>query len=210
MWATILMGDVKGSGNHDPILLANALKNLVAAANADCRAKILSPLTITLGDEFQGLCHSVDDAVDVVLELDHLLLTSDHEFRMRFIVLEGMIDTPINRDTAYGMLGRGLSEARKRISDKAADRANTQFQLADPKQQRTLSLVFEVIDEAWDLPAYQKNRRILDRLLFTDDDDRSVAEDFGKNRSEIWKYRKNWRIRSFRAAITLVRERLYK
>jgi hypothetical protein len=55
----ILMDDVIGSRRLDPGKVRRQLKDLLSACNRDLRAKILSPYTTTLGDEFQGVPRSL-------------------------------------------------------------------------------------------------------------------------------------------------------
>ncbi len=51
----IFMGDVVNSSDYDGEVLSKGLKELVESTNKKFGKAILSPLTITLGDEFQGI-----------------------------------------------------------------------------------------------------------------------------------------------------------
>ena len=53
------MGDVVASRRVDAREMRRHLKSLVSSCNSDLKALILSPYTITLGDEFQGIATSL-------------------------------------------------------------------------------------------------------------------------------------------------------
>lgn len=205
----IFMADVIDSGKKDNRSTANELKLLVEALNSEYEHCILSPMTITLGDEFQGVINDVESAVDLLLFSEQWLLMNKASINLRYVVYEGAIDTPINTDTSYGMLGNGLTEARKLLSKKTKDRKIAEFVLHDDRKSRLLNRVTKAMLGFRDLPARYKNSEILGDLLFSDLTDKEVAVKNGKSPSEIWKYRKNWYVESWSSAIAILKEDLY-
>ncbi|KAK0348888.1 hypothetical protein LTR94_035341, partial [Friedmanniomyces endolithicus] len=75
--------------------------------NAAQRATLVSPLTITLGDEFQGLADTLADAIRIARRVRFALMAQD--VACRVLVGEVAIDTPVNPERAWNMMGDGLS-----------------------------------------------------------------------------------------------------
>jgi len=205
----IFMADVIDSASKDNMSTANELKQLVEAINSEHQHCILSPMTITLGDEFQGVISDVEAAVDLLLFSEQWMLMNKTSFNLRYVVYEGEIETPINTETSYGMLGSGLTEARKLLSRKSKDRKIAEFVLHDERKSRLLNKVTKAMLGFRDLPARYKNAEILGDLLFSELSDKEVADKNGKSPSEIWKYRKNWYVESWTSAIDILKEDLY-
>ncbi|WP_150523734.1 SatD family protein [Roseibium sediminis] len=114
---TVLMGDIVESEQFPSREHLHVVFNRsVDAANQKHGDDIASPLTITLGDEFQGLFSSRAAAFRVAHEMRLELL---HEgVRCRFVVGDVHLETPLNKSSAWNMLGRGLAEARGRLEEK--------------------------------------------------------------------------------------------
>src|ERR1700759_4336017 len=99
----ILMADIIGSRKADQAALMNDFKDLVAEVNKT--SNMLSPLTITLGDEFQGLLEGAEDALKVIWKLEETIVEKELNFKLRYVVVEGFIETPFNKEIAYGVMG---------------------------------------------------------------------------------------------------------
>lgn len=114
-----LMGDlVRSEGNTAPACLHASFNAAIDAQNAAMRATIASPLTITLGDEFQGLLTSFTQALAAAQALRFHLLADDIE--CRFVIGLVALHTPLNRDRAWNMMGHGLARAREKLDAKRA------------------------------------------------------------------------------------------
>lgn len=113
----ISMGDlVHSTGHADPARLHELFNRAVADANRRFADSIASPLTITLGDEFQGLSKTLRRG----FELNHfvrmyLLLEG---ISIRLVLGKGAIDTAVNPENAWNMMGEGLSKAREKLNAK--------------------------------------------------------------------------------------------
>ncbi len=113
----VIMGDLIHSEDAADIAALHATFNeTIAATNRFCKKQIASPLTITLGDEFQGLSPSLTDGLTVLRALRHALRTFD--IPCRFILGAARIETPVNTKKAWNMMGPGLSAAREQLGDK--------------------------------------------------------------------------------------------
>ena len=115
----VVMGDLVHSGRAPaPEVLHDRFNAAVEAGNRAHAAALASPLTITLGDEFQGLVRSLAGAVPLVLGLRLALMSAGID--CRFVIGRVEIRTPLNRERAWNMMGPGLARARERLNEKAA------------------------------------------------------------------------------------------
>lgn len=112
----ILMSDVIGSGQKNQALLMQNFKETVSKINHDYENSLLSPLTITLGDEFQGLTKDLETALNIIIALEEQIIIQGFDFQLRYVLIYGDIETNINKRIAYEMLGEGLRDARDRKS----------------------------------------------------------------------------------------------
>jgi hypothetical protein len=191
----IFMGDVVNSSDYDGEVLSKGLKELVESTNKKFGKAILSPLTITLGDEFQGILSSVSSGIDLLFHLEEELLRTEPDFKLHYVLLLGEIETEINPDIAYEMMGKGLTEARKMLSSKKRSRKRFRFKLQNKEQTEQLSRIFEVLDTIilnWKKEDYPL---ILD--MINNDNNSEVGELHDKNRDQIWKRRKTLMINEY-------------
>ncbi|MAB66590.1 MAG: hypothetical protein CL662_07105 [Bacteroidetes bacterium] len=191
----IFMGDVVNSSDYDGELLSKGLKELVESTNKKFSKDILSPLTITLGDEFQGVLNSVSTGIDLLFHLEEELLITEPDFKLHYVLLLGEIETEINPDIAYEMMGKGLTEARKMLSSKKRNRKRFRFKLQNKEQTEQLSNLFEVLDTIilnWKKEDYPL---ILD--MINNDNNSEVGDLHDKNRDQIWKRRKTLMINEY-------------
>lgn len=189
------MGDVIGSSDYDAVKLGETLKNLVQSANKDLSNKTLSPYTVTLGDEFQGVTQSLNSGIETLFYLEEQRLARDLEFRLHYVLHYGKIETEINPDTSYGMLGEGLTRAREKLTAKKRDRKRFNISIKNKERSLQLNRLFEVLDgitEHWNKKDFTL---ILD--LIRNDNDQEVGEMHGKDRSQIYRRRKTLMIREF-------------
>lgn len=116
----VVMGDLVRSESSLPIeLLHEHFNQAVENQNVAHAATLISPLTITLGDEFQGLTHTANQAIKIARDLRLELLVEGID--CRFVVGDVDIMTPLNPTNAWNMMGPGLARARKKLNQKKAD-----------------------------------------------------------------------------------------
>jgi hypothetical protein len=193
----ILMGDIIASSSYPAARLREAFMAQVAECNEVLSAGILSPYTITLGDEFQGVAASLQAAVQAIFFLEEGLLGRDPHFKLRYVVVHGEIDTPLNRQKAHAMMGAGLTLARRMLTDKRRGRPRFRFDLPDKAVTRQFERLFRVLDgltERW-----SPSDAILIRDMIADPHNEAVGRRHGKNRSQVWKRRKYLLIEEYRA-----------
>jgi len=198
----ILMGDIVGSSDADQFILQQNFAKLVKKVNEDYPSSFKSPLTITLGDEFQGIVRSEKDAAEVVIALEEYRWDLEIEILIRYSLGLGEISTPINPQIAYGMLGPGLSEVREALTEmkEGEDRMMISGEL-DTKMQMKLAMnIFLEKQEEWKW----KDREIISGF-FHYRDYKKVAEVMGKDVSLIWRRFKSLGFESYLKRKKLVR-----
>jgi hypothetical protein len=113
----VLMGDLVASEAARSIpTLYTAFNEVVDQTNRTHRRHLVSPLTITLGDEFQGFLTSLP--VGLMLMRDLRLTLLERGVPCRFVLGTATLETPLNRKRAWNMMGQGLGRARDRLNDK--------------------------------------------------------------------------------------------
>lgn len=105
----VLIGDLVSSRQvAGRAALQRKLQNAVQALNRRRHALLVSPLTITLGDEFQAVYRGAETVFSDIFFLLHTLAP----VRARFALAVGEIVTPLNKQQAIGMDGPAFHEAR--------------------------------------------------------------------------------------------------
>lgn len=135
----VLMGDLVGSErNPDPAMLHKRFNAAIDRQNDVLAGDMVSPLTITLGDEFQGLLSSLVAAAQAAREIRFELLNENID--CRFSIGSVNLKTPLNHERAWNMMGPGFASTRERLSEK---RSPSRYRFSIPKDD-----VFEALLEA--------------------------------------------------------------
>ena len=112
----ILMADIIDSRGSKGSELIKSFTQLVSSVNNQEGKHLLSPLTITIGDEYQGRALSLNSAIRILISMEEKIVTAGKPFRLRHVILVGAVDTPVNTNSAHGMLGNGLTKARETLT----------------------------------------------------------------------------------------------
>lgn len=198
------MGDVEGSSKLDSIYVQESLKKLVGDINAHQKSDLLSPLTITLGDEFQGVSKNIASGIQLLIGMELYRLKHQIPYRLHYVFLEGKIDTEINTETAYGMLGPGLSDARELLTSKKRDRKRFEIVLQDKSTSIQLNRLFSVLDgisETWKISDFP-----LILAMLKEPNNQLVADQHQKTRAQIWKRRKTLQVEHYRTLIEVIKD----
>jgi hypothetical protein len=116
---TVLIGDISNSKKiapHERASLQKTLDKAFSKMNRVLNSHFLSPLMLTIGDEFQAVCTTPESAWEVVLQLNSLAHTLD--IQMRFAISHGKLLTAINREAPLKMDGPVFWKARELIEQK--------------------------------------------------------------------------------------------
>jgi len=182
------MGDITGSGKLDARDAQDALRSLVDGVNTAHAPQILSPLTITLGDEFQGVCRSFESVIEIIFAFERARIDKMSPFRLHYAAVIGPIDTAINPEIAHGMLGAGLTEARRRLTARRRGRAWVELDRAASAEMSILGHVMAVADSI--LARWKRRDYPLIAHLLREGSDAAVGKEVGKTRSQIYKRRR--------------------
>ncbi len=191
------MGDIIRSSGYEASQVLREFLGLVASCNKTLEGGLLSPYTVTLGDEFQGVASSLRTVIESIFYMEETALREGLLFKIRYVAVLGQIDTPLNRLKAHAMMGAGLTKARNILTNRGRDERRFRFDLEDTYLTDQLNRLFVVVDgltERWDVG---------DALLILDmlrnANNAAVGSLHGKNRSQIWKRRKHLLIEEYRA-----------
>ena len=169
--------------------------NSVETINSVSKAHILSPLTVTLGDEFQGVAKDVGGAVKILLDFEYHILRLRSPYSLRYVVHEGEIETKINRTNSHQMLGPGLSQARQELSELKSTRSRFKISLKDESLNEKLNdafIVFQGIVGRWTVA----QRKVVVALL-QNPDYKEVAKIVKKDPTVIWRRKKSLMIEEY-------------
>jgi len=194
----ILMADIVRSSEADQAELMRDFSKLVRVVNKSRNMSILSPLTITLGDEFQGIIRGLVEAINIIQELEESLLDRGKIFKLRYVVVEGEVDTPINQEIAYGMLGEGLTRARKQVENLKKSHHRFHFDLKDNIKAEALNhlyIAIQVIIDAW---KPDQDYKLVSTFL-KNEDYKEVALALNKDRSLMWRRNRTLKIDAYQA-----------
>lgn len=128
-----LIGDIRGSRDlEDRAEVQSQFKDLIQHLNEAIRSgslpgddstqtpdSIASPLTVTAGDEFQGLLHDAATPVRAAVEATDRFEPAG----LRFGLGRGTLDTELNEAQAIGMDGPCFHRAREALKDAREDDA---------------------------------------------------------------------------------------
>ena len=121
-------------------------------------------------------------------------------FKLRYVLVNGEIETPINRKIAYGMLGEGLTRARETINNqkKSGERF---FFLTDKNasELNSLFILYQSFIDDWK----PRDFKIVSDFINLDDY-KLVAEKNQKSVSLMWKRRKSLKIKEYKTIKNLI------
>jgi hypothetical protein len=192
----ILMADIVGSSKVAGNKLMKDFQKVVAEINLEQEALLLSPLTITLGDEFQGIVKDLKTGLETIIKIEEALIKHQQDFKLRYVLHYGIIETPINKEIAHGMLGTGLATARKKLEELKGKKDN-RFQI-DTGNLKTdillnnLLFLYQSILDSWSPKDYS-----LISTFWEKQDYKQVAEHFGKVNSLMWKRERSLKLKEY-------------
>jgi hypothetical protein len=192
------MADIIGSGNHEGYALMKDFKEIIDSINKENKKRLLSPLTITLGDEFQGIARSLQDSISLIIKIEEKIVHLQKNIKLRYVLNHGFIDTDINPDIAYGMLGDGLTHARQLLESSKSerrDRFNISLENNDYLAE-VLDLAFvgfQAIIDDWRL----KDFELISSFLTFKGDYKMVAKEINKDNSSVFRRRDSLQIKEY-------------
>lgn len=198
------MADVISSHKKDAAQLLDQFKLTVKAINNQFADTIISPLTITLGDEFQGISTSVSSGVLLILAMEEFILANAFDFKLRYILAQGQIETPINTKNAHEMMGEGLTHARKQLNNLKNKEARFLLtsSTADHIMLTTLNDSFKLYQhfiDSWKVKDYPLVHQFL-----MNEDYKKIASQLNLNKSTTWRRKKSLLIDEYRTSKNII------
>jgi hypothetical protein len=193
--AVIIMADIIGSSDKKGKALMANFMNSVENINRGSKEHILSPLTVTLGDEFQGVAKNVYGAISILLDFEYLILRLKNPYQLRYVVYEGEIDTKINRSSSHQMLGSGLTQARSALTELKSTKNRFKILLKDELLTEKLNygfFVFQGIVDRWTVA----QKKVVIALLHNPDY-KEVAKIVKKDPTVIWRRKRSLMIEEY-------------
>ena len=193
----ILMADIIDSSNKNSAKLMYQFKDVVLFCNQKRIKNLISPLTITLGDEFQGLIDTIENGIETIFDIEEMILEKRYNLKLRYVLLFGEISTEINNEIAYEMLGEGLTTARKYLT--LLKKKDSRFYISLNKERRReeyLNKAFSIYQnyvDSWK----EKDIEIVKEFL-THEDYKEVAKNVNIDPSNAWRRKKSLNINEYK------------
>jgi hypothetical protein len=196
------MADVIGSSQKRGNELMRKFSALVASANQQQSIRFLSPATITLGDEFQAVMKDLVAGLQTIVYLEEEIVRQEADFQLRYVLHYGQIETKINTDIAYEMLGEGLSTARKALN--ALKDESHRFLIQGAQEDLSVALneafiLYEHLLNRWKPEDYP-----LVSAFWMHKDYKKVAEVLKKDVSLMWRREKSLNLREYNAIKSVI------
>ena len=192
------MADIVDSRKSQQKQLMSDFKELANLITRKNRKKFASPITITLGDEFQSVLFKLSDSLNIIFQLEENLIHLYKGFKLRYVLVEGKIETEINKKIAYGMMGEGLTTAREILNKLKTDKSRFYIELRNKEKANVINSGFKIYQDYVDDWKFDKDYETISKFL-VQPDYKVVADSLGKTRSQIWKRRKSLRIEEYYA-----------
>lgn len=174
------------SHEKDSKTLMSDFQALVQYINKIYSESIESPLTITLGDEFQGIVASAAKGVNIILAMEEYILEEEFDFKLRYVLHEGEVETPINEEKAYEMLGPGLTDARKMLNEMKKENGRFLLSIDGSKEVNKMMRITQHFIDGW----HPKDRSTVSGFL-QGHDYKAMAKIESKDESSLWRRRKS-------------------
>lgn len=198
----VLMGDIIDSRSKNSKKIMVEMKQLVNYINAKYSTSILSPLTITLGDEFQSIIKAKAPACQIII--DSVMYGFEHGFawKLRFVLYEGKVDTKINTKIAYEMLGEALSNARNLLETKKKSDSLITIQFKNSNQSETLQNSFGLFTNL--VSQWKVKDKELISLLISNSSIIQIAQSLNKDRTSVWRKSKTLQIAEYKKVCQII------
>jgi hypothetical protein len=194
----ILMADIINSRRKNSSSLMKQFKDVVSSINKVKNENLISPLTITLGDEFQGVTNTIENGIKTIFDIEEIIVDKQYDLKLRYVLLYGQIDTEINTSSAYEMLGEGLTNARRSINSlkKTDSRFLIRLNNNETKKEHYLNktlFIYQNFIDSWK----EKDLKIIKEFLLHEDY-KIVAQNVGIDPSNAWRRKKSLNIQEYK------------
>lgn len=182
----ILMADIVDSHEKEGASLMSAFRTAVDWTNKIYESSIRSPLTITLGDEFQGIVSSAGKGLDIILAMEEYFIEEEVDFKLRYVLHKGEVETPINDENAYEMLGPGLTDARRMLNEMKKENSRFLISIDSRDELNKMMRITQHFIDGW----FPKDRSTVSGFL-QGRDYKELAKMQNKDDSTLWRRRRS-------------------
>jgi len=131
------------------------------------------------------------------MDFEEQLLKHDRICKIRYVLNYGDIDTPLNPDQAYQMLGRGLSQTREMLQNLKKNGSRFLIKSENTRLSEKLNQAFSIYQslvDDWKVKDYEVVSAFLKHR-----DYKIVAKNLGRNTSSMWRKEKSLKINEYLA-----------
>ncbi|MEX0770240.1 MAG: SatD family protein [Balneolaceae bacterium] len=179
----VAIGDIEGSKKLDlkkRKQTQSSLETVFQKLNREADS-IISPYTITLGDEFQVVYHKADDLFKHIWAI----MTAIHPVNVRISIGVGEITTKINKDYAMGMDGSAFHKARKNIEKMRKEKLLFSVSTDDKRFDRLINSTFRIIGA--NIRKWNKNRFSILHKYYEGKEVKQIAGEVGLSEVSVYK-----------------------
>ncbi|MDC7219784.1 MAG: SatD family protein [Spirochaetales bacterium] len=193
----ILMADIIGSRTQDQNILSKNFKKLTTIVNDQHKSKMTSPITVTLGDEFQCITSSLVNSMEIIFLLEEEIINLSINLKLRYVISKGKIASEINKEIAWGMMGDGLTHTREFLNSikKTRKRFFTASSVVNHSIINEALFIYQSIMEDW---SRERDFPVIKAYIKSESKDyKEIAKRLHKNPDQIWKREKNMKITEY-------------
>lgn len=161
--------------------------------------KLLSPYTITLGDEFQAVYEDADGLFSDFLLIHYAIFP----VRVRFSVGVGKLTTPVNHKTAIGMDGPAFHVARDGVKDLRRSGSLLRIGFAEKSSDSWINPTLDLISHV--STNWKRSRFLVLQRLLQGDDAKVIARKANLAKSAVYKNIKAGALNTITALFSEVR-----
>lgn len=189
------MADVKDSRLKKGNELMSSLKSVVNETAVEYKSSFLSPITITLGDEFQSIVKTLLEGIDIIFNMEEFRIHHQIDFELRYVIYEGTIDTKINTTVAHEMVGEGLTNARESLQELKKMNQNYYVYLDNQKKSKYLNqLLFLYHSE---LSNWRKKDYNVISYFLAGKNYRQIAKIINRDASSVWRKERTLKMKEY-------------
>lgn len=179
----VVIGDIIESKDLKPALrkqTQNQLEDVFDQLNRES-GELLSPYTITLGDEFQAVYRSADHLFHDIWAFTAQI----HPVRVRVAISVGEITTEINREQSLGMDGPAFHSARDRIDKMKTEDILLSLTTEDKSFDQLVNSSLRIL--AGNLRTWNKNRFTILKKRYENIEVKKIARDLDLSEVAVYK-----------------------
>lgn len=180
----VVIGDIEHSRKLPQDERRQVQKNLESVfqkLNKDS-VHIISPYTITLGDEFQTV---YDSSPEEIFKHIWTIMANIHPVYVRIAIGVGEITTEINRKNALGMDGPAFHKAREQLERMKEKKLLLSVSTEDARFDKLVNNTFHILGA--NIRSWKKNRFVILQKMYAGKEVKQIAEEIGLSEVAVYK-----------------------